>query len=118
MPEVHVTFPAKGNTLIDNDPEAVVSGRRIRWHFSSMHPTAAIAGIVFNKPETKIFETQGSWCGCYAVELKNGRGIIWAEPAKQGKNQTRSKYTIFAWDKNGQMVVELALDPHIIIDDP
>jgi hypothetical protein len=120
MSDVNVIFPATGSTFVDNDPEAVVSGRRIEWHFFSEHPDAARVGIVFEDPKAEIFNIGGKWQNHFEIDLKDHRATIWAEPPRQGALQTRWKYTVMAWDKpkGGKEISELVLDPEIIIDDP
>jgi hypothetical protein len=118
MSDVHVIFPAKGKTLVDNDPEAVVSGRRIEWHFFSERSDAARVGITFEDPKAKIFKIGGKWQNHFEMDLTDHRSTIWAQPPRQNEPQTRWKYTIVAWDIDNKKIEELVLDPEIIIDDP
>jgi hypothetical protein len=172
MSEVHVTLPLRGRTFVDNDPEPVISERRIEWHFLSKRTKAVRVGIEFDRVNAKIFKiendrseavklaeaelakamksrskraaiksaevklakakrveaksaktkTTGMWRSSFAKDLKNNRAMIWAEPARLGKNgkhlQARLKYTIVAWDAKGNRIKGLVLDPKIIIDDP
>jgi hypothetical protein len=118
MSDVHVILPEEGEALVDNDPEAVISGRRIEWHFLSKHPHAARVGIVFDKPDAQIFNIGGNWQNHFERDLTDKRSTIWAQPPRQNEPQTRWKYTIVAWDSHNKRIEELVLDPEIIIDDP
>ena len=138
MSDVHVTFPAAGKMFIDNDPESVVSGRRLEWHFVSHRPEVEFVEIVFDEdagagskdatvssPKPWIFKVNNVWNRSFQKKMEvsskgnsERRLTIWAEPATQGSPQKRRKYTIIAKDAGNSPIQELVNDPVIIIDDP
>jgi hypothetical protein len=117
MPNVHVIFPEKGKTIVDNDPEALVAGRCLEWHFHSERSDVAKVGIEFEDPTAQFFRVNGGRQNHFEALLAE-RPTIWVKPPRQKQSQTRWKYTIRAWDANGNELKDLELDPQIILDEP
>ena len=117
MLKINVVFPKQGETMVLEDPTAVVADRIIQWQFHSYRPDVEDVGIVFKDADANFFSVNGVLQNHCETNMRD-RAIIWAKPHKQSPSNRRRKYSIIAWDIKGQKIQDLELDPTIIIDDP
>jgi hypothetical protein len=122
MNVVNVTFPSTGGTYVNNeDPELVMQGRYVYWHFHPENPDVRKVRITFQNPTAAFFPNKPSerhWCERNLVD----GNIIWGKapayfPSTGPLGSRLDKYTIQAFDANGIEVLP-ALDPAIRTDGP
>jgi hypothetical protein len=147
MPDIHVVIPSAGKMSVANDPESVVSKRRLEWNFISFNPDVDRVRIEFEPDDAKIFNVNGTWQNWFEKKLGDPvmvpadpprferRATIWGNPENpsveraKGAEKEHPTYISVRNDlvqtrpkytitlKNGDKVIDV-LDPKIIIDDP
>ena len=121
MNEVHVIFPRTGGTYVHEDPELVMQGGYVYWHFHSENPGIKKIRITFQEQTSVFFPNKPSekhWCERALVD----GNMIWGKapsyfPPTGPLGSRLDKYTIQALDASGNDATP-ALDPSIRIDGP
>ena len=122
MAEIHVLFQKGKPAFVLEDPEAVMQGEILNWHFHTADTPVRRVRIRFDKRSAKFFPGRGKKAtNKITRDVLNGQTIWGKAPHYFKKGPPRSrpdKYTIEAFDGRGAKLNWATNDPTIRTDGP
>ena len=122
MVQLDVVLLPTGGTQVYPDPISAHTNDSVSWVFHSFNSAVKSVEVVFqNQSQSYFFHHKGGGQTKNVIaDLVAGNATIWgrAPNANGPGTQARVKYTINAYDVNGNAMNQYYLDPDVITEQP
>lgn len=122
MAEIHVVFQQGKPAFVLEDPEAVMQGEVLNWHFHTANTSVRRIRIAFEEKDAAFFPRPGKKpTNKITRKVVSGQTIWGRAPQffKKGPPKSRpDKYTIEAFGGDGRKLKWATNDPTIRTDGP